>query len=92
VPRAVRRERLERLMDVQRGISLEKNEARIGRRVTVLVDAVTDDGAVARAPWQAPEVDGVVAIPDADGLEPGTFVTVQITAAGEQDLTARVAS
>jgi ribosomal protein S12 methylthiotransferase len=92
VPRAVRRERLERLMDVQRGISLERNEARVGSRATVLVDEVAADGALARAPWQAPEVDGVVMIPDSAGLEPGTFVEVEITAAGEDDLTARVAS
>jgi ribosomal protein S12 methylthiotransferase len=90
VPRVVRRERLERLMDVQRGIALERNEARVGSRVTVLVDEATDDGAVARAPWQAPEVDGFIEIPDAD-LEPGAFVEVEITAAGDPDLTARVA-
>ena len=30
----------ERLSDVQRGISLERNEAQIGREVTVLVDRV----------------------------------------------------
>ncbi|MFO7892767.1 MAG: MiaB/RimO family radical SAM methylthiotransferase [Longimicrobiales bacterium] len=90
VPPAVRRERLARLMDVQRGISLERNEARVGSVVTVLVDEVGDGGAVARAPWQAPEVDGVVTIPGADGLEPGRFVEVAITAAGEEDLTARV--
>ena len=40
VPEAVKRERLERLSDVQRGISLERNEAQIGREVTVLVDRV----------------------------------------------------
>ncbi|MGK7310768.1 MAG: MiaB/RimO family radical SAM methylthiotransferase [Candidatus Longimicrobiales bacterium M2_2A_002] len=89
---AVRRERLERLMDVQRGIALERNEERVGARVTVLVDEVTDDGVVARAPWQAPEVDGVVTLAGAGGLEPGDFVEAEITAAGERDLTARVAT
>ena len=92
VPVAVRRERLERLMDVQRGIALERNEERVGSRVTVLVDEVGDDGVVARAPWQAPEVDGVVTLVGGDGLEPGDFVEVEITAAGERDLTARVAT
>ncbi len=91
VPMAVRRERLERLMGLQRGISLEKNEARVGSVVDVLVDEVTGAGAVARAPWQAPEVDGVVEVEDGAGLEPGRFVEVEITAAGEEDLTARLA-
>ena len=77
-------------MDVQRGIALERNEARVGERATVLVDETTDDGAVARGPWQAPEVDGIIEISDAD-LRPGTFVEVEITDAGDPDLTARVA-
>jgi ribosomal protein S12 methylthiotransferase len=91
VPRAVRRERLERLMDVQRGITLEKNQARVGSRVTVLVDEVGDAGAVARGAWQAPEVDGIIEIADGSSLEPGAFAEVEITGAGELDLTARVA-
>jgi ribosomal protein S12 methylthiotransferase len=41
VPEAVRRERLERLLDVQRGISQERNEALLGREVTLLVDSLT---------------------------------------------------
>ncbi len=91
VPMPVRRERLERLMDVQRGITLEKNEERVGSRVTVLVDEVSEEGAIARAPWQAPEVDGVIEIEDGTALAPGTFVEVEITGAGEFDLSARVA-
>jgi ribosomal protein S12 methylthiotransferase len=95
VPKSVRRERLERLMDVQRDITLEKNEARVGTRVSVLIDERTEEGALARAPWQAPEVDGVVEIdePGAAGpetLRPGSFVEVEITGATELDLTARV--
>jgi tRNA A37 methylthiotransferase MiaB len=68
VPASVRRERLERLLDHQRAISLERNEARIGLQTTVLVDEVDGDGlAVGRAPWQAAEVDGVVQIEGAAG-------------------------
>ncbi len=94
VPKSVRRERLERLMDVQRDITLEKNEARVGTRTTVLIDERTEEGAMARAPWQAPEVDGIVEIdePGAAGAEllvPGGFVEVEITGATELDLTAR---
>ena len=92
VPKAVRRERLERLMDVQRGITLEKNQERIGTRATVLVDEVTDDVALARASWQAREVDGIIEIDEGSALAPGTFVDVEIVDAGEHDLTARVAS
>lgn len=92
VPISIRRERLEQLMDVQRTISLDINQARVGRRATVLVDEIADGVAVARAPWQAPEVDGVVEVEDGGDLVPGTFAAVEITGAGELDLTARVAS
>ena len=88
VPVAIRRERLERLMDVQRGISLERNQERLGRVTTVLVEEVNEDGAVARAVWQAPEVDGIVLIPDGSALEPGQHVQVRITGAEAFDLTA----
>ena len=90
VPGPVRRERLERVMDVQRGISLERNQERLGRVTTVLVEDVNDDGAVARARWQAPEVDGIVLIPDGAGLEPGQRVEVRITDAEAFDLTAEL--
>jgi ribosomal protein S12 methylthiotransferase len=90
VPRAVRRERLERLMDVQRGITLERNQERVGSRVTVLVDEVSEDVAVARGSWQAPEVDGLIEIEGGSDLVAGTFVAVEITGAGDLDMTARV--
>ena len=43
VPDSLKRERLEELMDVQRMISSERNEALIGRRFRALVDEVLDD-------------------------------------------------
>jgi ribosomal protein S12 methylthiotransferase len=90
VPEPVRRERLERLLDHQRAISLERNEARIGLRTTVLVDDVADDAtAIGRTAWQAAEVDGVVQIEGGAGLEAGRFVVVEITGADEYDLIAR---
>ncbi len=91
VPVPVRRERLERLLDAQRTLSLGRNEVRVGLRTAVLVDAVDTDGAVARAPWQAPEVDGVVIVEDGAGLRPGELVDVEITEADEFDLSARLA-
>ena len=88
VPREVRRERLERLFDVQRAITLEKNEAWIGREVDVLVDRAADeDGpALGRTAGQAYDVDGVVHLDGGDGLVPGRFVRVRITDADEDDL------
>lgn len=102
VAAAVKRERLDRLTDVQRGITLEQGERWIGRTVTVLLDRVTgresgaaddmDDarGAVGRTAGQAPEVDGVVHIADARYARAGDFVHVHITDAVEEDLIGEV--
>ncbi len=80
-----KRERLERLLDVQRGISLERNEARVGSDQVVLIDKV-DEIAIGRTRGQALEVDGVVTMDAPADAQPGEFVTVRITEAVEQDL------
>ncbi|HET9438673.1 MAG TPA: 30S ribosomal protein S12 methylthiotransferase RimO [Longimicrobiales bacterium] len=85
----VKRERLERLFDVQRGISQERNDARVGTVQTVLIDRVEEE-AVGRTRGQALEVDGVVSIADPRGCESGDFVQVRITEAVEQDLIGQI--
>ena len=87
VPEAVKRERLEQLLDVQRTITLDKNEQRIGSIQTVLVDKASNAGiAIGRTQGQALEVDGVVTINKAKGVKPGDFVRVRITNAADNDL------
>lgn len=81
----VKRERLERLFDVQRGISMDRNEARVGTIQQVLIDKV-DGVAVGRTKGQALEVDGVVTIEEPQHYQSGDFVQVRITEAVEQDL------
>ncbi len=44
VPLAVKKERLQRVLRLQRRISLERNEALVGTRVQVLVEGVAGDG------------------------------------------------
>jgi ribosomal protein S12 methylthiotransferase len=99
VPDAVRRERLERLLDVQRTITLGRNESWVGREVSALIDALVGRdmeegagarGAVARTRGQALEVDGVVHIADARDARPGDIVRVRITSALDDDLTGEI--
>jgi len=73
-------------MAVQTEISRGKLAARVGSRMTVLVDAVEDQRVLARGPGDAPEVDGAVIVPGAWELEPGDFIEVRVTAAGVHDL------
>jgi ribosomal protein S12 methylthiotransferase len=78
VPEGVKLERLERLTELQRVITGERYERHIGRTVRVLVDELPDgDGsALARAPWQADDVDGVTRVTGA--VAPGDFIDARI--------------
>jgi ribosomal protein S12 methylthiotransferase len=75
---AVKRERLERLTELQRSISAERYESRIGRSAMALVDRVDHEAgtAQARLPWQADDIDGVAYIDEA--LPPGTIAEVAV--------------
>ncbi len=87
VPEAVKEARRARFMEKQAEISARRLEQKIGREMTVLVDEIDDEGdAIARSPADAPEIDGVVFIAEAENLAPGDFVKVRITDATEHDL------
>ena len=78
VPEAEKRERLERLTELQRSITAERYERHLGRRVQLLVDRAAAPGepALARAPWQADDVDGVTRVHTP--AAPGSFVEATI--------------
>ncbi len=82
----VREERRRRLMDVQADISAERLAAKIGREMIVLVDAVDEEGTIARSEADAPEIDGLVMLNDFHDCEPGDFLRVRIVDADEHDL------
>ena len=87
-------ERMEELMEVQRGISFDVNLSLVGRRVRALVDQrLPDDDdydAVGRTPGQALDIDGVTNLLGAGALEPGTMLDVEIVDALDYDLVAEV--
>jgi len=86
VSQEVKEERLARFMEVQAEISHAKLAARIGQRLTVLVDEVEEERVLARSYADAPEIDGTVIIPGAWELDPGDFIEVEVTGAEEHDL------
>jgi ribosomal protein S12 methylthiotransferase len=86
VPDEVREERRLRLMEFQEDISTQRLERWIDREVTVLVDEIDEEGAIARSPADAPEIDGLVIIPNGEHLEPGEFARVRITDCDVHDL------
>ncbi len=89
IPKAVKRKRYERLMEIQSAVSLSKNKELVGKTFRALVDEVENNVAIARLYSQAPEIDGVVIIEN-EGLEKGTFVNVKIMKAFDYDLRGEV--
>jgi len=86
LPEAVREERRMRLMQHQEDISTRRLEAKIGSRITVIVDDIEEDGAIARSKGDAPEIDGLVYITDGEDLEIGEFAEVTVTDCDVHDL------
>ena len=86
IPERVKRARRAAVMELQQGISLEKNRCFIGRELDVLVESVSEDGTrgVGRSYRDAPEVDGAVHVSGAVRL--GAIVRVRIDAAQPYDL------
>ena len=91
VPEEVKEERWQQLMGLQSEISAEKLQRRVGRQIDVLIDSVDGDTATGRSHADAPEIDGVVHLEQARGLQPGAIVQALVTAADEYDLFARPA-
>ena len=88
VPDEVKQARWERFMEVQQEISAEIFQSKVGREIDVLVDEIDEenDEAIARSPWDAPEIDGNVFLPGETDLKPGDKVRVRIVEAEEYDL------
>ncbi len=86
VPEEIKRERLARFMEKQAAISARRLQDKIGRTIEVLVDEVGDEGAIARSHADAPEIDGVVHLTDAEGVAVGDLLLVDVEDADEHDL------
>ena len=78
VPESVKRDRLERLTELQRVITAERYERHIGRRVRAMVDRAANASGVAeaRAVWQADDIDGVTHVQT--DARPGSVIDVRI--------------
>lgn len=86
VPLEVQQERLGRLMQLQEEISAERLTAKIGKTLQVLIDEVDEEGAIGRSSADAPEIDGLVYIDNAQSLKVGEFVNVRVTSSDAHDL------
>jgi ribosomal protein S12 methylthiotransferase len=91
VPAEVKQQRLDEIMEIQQGISLELNTEKIGKTFKVLVDRKEGGTFIGRTEFDSPEVDNEVLIESpSEYLRIGDFVPVVITSATEFDLTGEV--
>lgn len=92
VPDETKQERVESVMGLQQGISLELNQAKIGKTYKVLIDRKEGGSFYGRTEFDSPDVDNEVIL-DATNkyLRIGDFVQAKITSASEFDLMAEAA-
>lgn len=88
IPETIKEERWQRFMTVQAKISKKRLAQKIGKTLTVLVDEISGNDAIARSSADAPEIDGKVYIKNAKHLKPGEFVQVKIEKGTDYDLIA----
>ena len=87
LPAKVKKERRNKLMELQQQISLENNESRVGKTLKCIVEGYTDEGVIImRSEYDAPEIDGVVYARSTRQVVPGDIEDVKITKADEYDL------
>jgi ribosomal protein S12 methylthiotransferase len=90
VQEQVKVQRLEHLMQIQAGISLERNQRFIGQVLDVLIEGVDEENriSIGRSYRDAPEIDGLVIV---EGLAPlGEIVSVQVNSAITHDLVGEI--
>jgi ribosomal protein S12 methylthiotransferase len=90
IPDTVKKERLDRLMSLQQGISMQINQTFIGKTLDVLVEGYDKGLTVGRSYRDAPEIDGLVL---AEGrADIGRIVQVKIGGAMAYDLSGTLIS
>lgn len=91
IAKTVAKKRYKKLMEIQQGISLERNKKFIGQTVPCIIECIADNGeAVGRTQYDAPEIDGVVTVKTNKLLVPGDIELVKITDASEYDLMGKI--
>lgn len=86
IEEAVKQNRLEKIMLLQKGISLEYNKKLVGQTLKVLVEGVSDKGYFGRSFMDAPEIDGKIYFKSDKSIIPGDFCHITVKKAYEYDL------
>ena len=84
IPRQIKDDRKNILLDIQHEISLDRNESFVGKTLKVLVDQEGENVSVGRTEYDSPEIDNIVHIQGK--VDKGSFVRVKIESANEYEL------
>ena len=84
IPRQVKDDRKNLLIEIQNEISLDRNESFVGKTLNVLVDQEGENVSVGRTEYDSPEIDNIVHIQGK--VDKGNFVRVRIESANEYEL------
>ncbi len=92
VPEALKRERQERVLELQRLITAERYEQLLGRPQRAILDHAAQgaERAQARLEIQADDIDGVTWLDDARDIAPGSLLEVSAHSVDDFDFVARV--
>jgi ribosomal protein S12 methylthiotransferase len=86
-----KKKRADEIMEVQSHISLELNEAKVGKTFKVLIDKMEGDYYIGRTEFDSPEVDNEVVVPKSEGyLRVGDFAEIEIIRAEHYDLIGKI--
>ena len=91
VSEEVKEDRYNELMAIQAGISEELHQDLEGKELEVLVEGYNEDGenlAEARSYREAPDIDGMIYVENAPGLQPGDFIRVRVDQGFDYDVVA----
>jgi len=87
VPEDVKQDRVDAIMELQQGISYEKNQEKVGNTYKVLIDKIDNGYLTGRTEFDSPEVDNEVLIDATQQYATvGSFVNVKIDNAEDFDL------
>ena len=88
IPKEIKEERRDEIMELQQEISYDKGTDRIGQELLVMIEGkVADESAyIGRTYGDAPKVDGYIFVQTGELLMTGDFAKVRVTGALEYDL------
>lgn len=93
VPEELKKERSEKIMELQSGISYELNQQKIGKTFKVLFDRIEGDYFIGRTEFDSPDVDNEVLVKkENEYVRIGDFAEVKVTNADHYDLYGEVVS